>query len=212
MGISVKSVVQYFCTQVGEGSLRRSDVLFSISKDDRDAFEEGIQAAGPREADVRDWLQRNRPNVNDEDLVAYLVVRDARIALGDMYELLSGFEKGLHSYVRLKLIEEYGDDRWWRDGVPEGIRAECASLRERDVEPSGDPFKYTTLIHLKEIFDKRWDVLSKGAGSDMRSNKKKFLSDLDQLNRVRNRVMHPVRDCPPTEQDFAFLWRFLRSV
>jgi hypothetical protein len=37
---------------------------------------------------------------------------------------------------------------------------------------------------------------------------------LDQLNRIRNRVMHPVRRSPPTENDFAFLddfWNFVVS-
>jgi len=130
-----------------------------------------------------------------------------------MYEKLTGLEMLLHQYVRERLIDKYGDgEKWWREGVPLSIRKDCQSLREGDIEPSRDPYSYTTFVHLKEIFEKQWAVLAEGLGARAQSDRKTFLSGLDRLNRIRNRVMHPVRDMPPTEEDFEFLHQYQKFL
>ena len=212
MAISIDSVTQYLCTRVGEGAIRRSHVVFSIPKDDRLAIEQAIGKVGLTESSILRWLRRNGFTQAISNLPAYLVFRDVhphRVARGDMYEDLTGLEILLHQYVREWLIAQYGEgELWWRQGVPLNIRKDCQSMREADIEPSGHPYSYTTFVHLKEIFEKQWAVLAEGLSPKARSDRKAFLSGLDRLNRIRNRVMHPVRDMPPTEEDFEFLHNY----
>jgi hypothetical protein len=213
MRISVSSVVQYLCAEVGYGRLLRSEILFSVTRDVRNIVESTIsELVDVRHENVLRWIKRHDRTVDLDDAAAYLLIRNPRIPLGDMYELISELEERFHGYIKDVFIREYGDEEWWRRGVPEGIRKECAGAREMDAEPAEHPFNYTTFIQLKEIFDKRWELLSADLSSGVRSDKRRFLSGLDQLNRVRNRVMHPVRRSPPTENDFAFLGEFWSFV
>jgi hypothetical protein len=211
MGISINSVTQYLCTRIGEGAIRRSDVVFSIQRDHRVAIEQAIAQVGQTESGILRWLARNGLADASSNLRAYLVFRDPlhQVARGDMYERLTFLETVLHQCVKEKLIAKYGDgEAWWRQGVPLSIRKDCQGLREADIEPSRHPYSYTTVVHLKEIFEKQWAVLAGMLGPKAGSDRKAFLSGLDRLNGIRNRVMHPVRDMPPTEEDFEFLHQY----
>ena len=73
-------------------------------------------------------------------------------------------EKFLHQYTRETLRQEYGE-HWWRKGIPDTIRAECAAALRRYPEPAAEPYCYTTLVHLKDVFEKRWDLFLKVASS-----------------------------------------------
>jgi putative PIN family toxin of toxin-antitoxin system len=79
------------------------------------------------------------------------------------------------------------------------------AIRERDPQPEDDAFCYTTLLNLAKILDGSWGTLSGSLPRVIASNKQRFLSDLARLNRIRNAVMHPVRNAPPTEDDFIFV-------
>jgi predicted transcriptional regulator len=46
MGISLQSVAQYLYTKVGEGTVKRSDILFSIEPNIRKLIEDLIQQLG----------------------------------------------------------------------------------------------------------------------------------------------------------------------
>jgi hypothetical protein len=209
MGVSVDTVMAYLYNQVGEGKIALSDILFTIGEETRKAVEEVEHAQGKMsESEFRRALRNRYPGVHSADAWIYLNLRKPEVYLGDMYTWLYALEKFLHDYIRGTLVREYGD-QWWRKGIPDGIRAECAAALERDPEPAAEPYCYTTLVHLKEIFEKRWDLFSKLLPSGPASDRKRFLSGLTRLNLIRNRVMHASKGVVPNEDDFRFLREFL---
>jgi len=209
MGVTVSTVMGYLYNQVGEGRIRRSDIVFSIDQNTRDTIEHLISEIGTTYwFDIYRAIEGSGRKVNRDDLQIYLDLRDARVALGDMYEIIRDIEVTLHSAIKNILVSEYGPNDWWRKGIQENIRADCAASLERDPEPASEPYCYTNFIHLKEILDKQWKIFSKVLPRKLSSDKKKLLSGLVKLNQIRNAVMHPVRDITPTDKDFAFVREF----
>ncbi len=206
-------VMQYLCLKIGEGELRRSDLAFSIPAEVRAAVEQAVQGTGSTSlGTVLRELRRARVSCNRLDVGVYLNFRRARVVLGDMYELVRGVELRLHSFIKQAFTAEFGEEQWWRGGVPDNIRAECAALLEKDPEPAAEPYSYTHLINLREILDKRWSVLSKYMPKELLNKKKDLMERLLRLNRIRNSVMHPVRNAVLTEEDFEFVRDFEEEI
>ncbi len=206
MSTSTAAVMHYLCLKIGEGDLRRSDLAFAIPHDVRVAIENAIQNTGSLNSTViARELNRQGVVANRVDVGVYINFRRARVVLGDMYELVRAVEVRLHAFVKQAFIAEYGEEQWWRSGVPDNIRAECAALLEKDPEPAEEPYSYTHLINLREILDKRWPVLSKYMPSHLLNRKKDLLERLLRLNRIRNAVMHPVRNTVLSEDEFEFV-------
>jgi predicted transcriptional regulator len=213
MGTSTPAVMQYLCLKIGEGDLRRSDIAFSLPEEIRAAVEETITGTGSASVSaITRALQSRGFGANRHDVAIYMRYRKARVVLGDMYELLRAVEVRLHTFVKQAFILEHGEEQWWRSGVPDTIRAECAALHEKDPEPAEDAYCYTHLISLREILDKRWSVLSRYMPAHLVSKKKDLLDRLLKLNRIRNSVMHPVRNAVLTEEDFDFVRRIERDL
>lgn len=206
MGTSTAAVMQYLCLKIGEGELRRSDIAFAIPHELRTQIEESIERTGTLSswAICRDLRSRGT-EVNRHDIAVYVQYRRARVVLGDMYELLRTVEVRLHTFIKEAFVLEFGEEQWWRSGVPDNIRAECAALLEKDPEPADEPYCYTHVISLREVLDKRWPVLSKYMPPQLLNRKKELLEKLLRLNRIRNSVMHPVRKSVLTEEDFEFV-------
>jgi hypothetical protein len=183
LGVSVKSVEGYVNRAIGEGLIRRSDVYFSVPPDRRNLDDT-----------MRRWWG------------------DAIHALGDMYEDLRRIEMTVHHKICRALITQYGEGEsgWWRKGVPERVRIKCQERRERDPDEPCDPICYTDLLDLAAILEGEWSLL-KNLFPDYTANRKQPLKDLRQLNRLRNKVMHPVRGLAPEEQDFDFVRGLKRS-
>ena len=121
--------------------------------------------------------------------------RDDLKPLVDAYERIAWIELSLSYAVRRVLVDAFGD-RWWKDGVPQNIRAECASLREADEnEDVCEPYMCTNFIHLSEIIRAKWKWFEKKLPKDLaRDGKESLKSSLVRLNAFRNRVMHPVKN------------------
>ena len=117
-------VMNHLYNLVGQGRLRRSDVLFSIDPELRRTVEGAIAEAGSSEPRrVRRALQRSGAQLPAEDLDVYLRLRDARVDLGDMYEFIREIELKLHEFIRSSLMAEHGDREHGRCGLPpEGAR------------------------------------------------------------------------------------------
>jgi hypothetical protein len=210
---SAADVLKHLCVRIGEGDLRRSDIVFSIDGKLRHAIEEIIaekQAASMRT--VSRELEKRGINANRLDVRIYLKYRRARVVLGDLYELVRNIEVRLHRFIKQAFIQEYGEDNWWRGGVPDRIRADCAATRERDADPADDAYCYTTLMNLREIVDKQWSVLGPHLPKSIQSDKQAFLADLRRLNGIRNAVMHPVRSDRFSDADFEFVRVFERQL
>src|SRR5690348_11836759 len=206
MKIPVGVVMAYLYRQIGEGELRRSDILFTLDPQARERIEKLVQDRGSIVAwKLRRWLHNDGFEVDSEDLQIYLKLRDARVDLGDMYELIRDLELSLHGFVREALEREFGAEQWWREGVPLNVREDCAITNERDPEPAQDLFCYTTIMHLFVVFDKQWTTLSQFLPPKLKGNKQEFLTNLKRLNSIRNKVMHPVKGYVITEEDFDFI-------
>jgi hypothetical protein len=206
MNAPLGAVMNYLYRLVGEGALRRSDILFTLDRRARQEIEKIVQQRGTTSpGKIRRWLQSAGIEVDREDLILYLKLRDARVDLGDMYEMIRDLELSLHKFVRDSLIGRYGEENWWREGVPLNVREDCALINERDPEPAKELFCYTTVMNLFVIFDKQWADISAELPPKLRSNKQEFLARLKRLNAIRNMVMHPVKGYTITEEDFDLL-------
>jgi len=210
MNVTTSTVMNYLYNQVGEGNLRRSDIVFAIDEEKRDA----IEALIPKYESsywykIHRRLQRTGISIGREDLILYLKLRDARVAFGDMYEFIRDIEVNLHDLVKSTLISEYSKD-WWRKGVPNQIRADCASSLELDPEPASEAYSYTTFIQLGKILEAQWDIFKKTLPKRLASDRRATIRRLEKLNHIRNSVMHPIKNLQLTDKDFAFV-RELRA-
>jgi hypothetical protein len=205
--LRASDVMNFLWTKIGEGELRRSDIAFSLKQNVRRAIEAVVaDTKSQLPGHICKELEKRGIHCNRFDVRMYLEYRRAPVVLGDMYELVRNVEVRLHRFIRRIFIAEFGEDDWWRGGVPDNIRAECAALREKDPEPAPEPYNYTHLIALREILDRKWSILSKHLPADTAQNKKDLLERLVQLNRIRNNVMHPVRGGMLTEEEFEFVY------
>src|ERR1051326_5242251 len=207
MGLRTSYVMNYLWSKIGEGELRRSDMAFSLKRNVRRAIEAVVAETKSQSAGrICHELQKRGIQCSRYDVRMYLEYRRAPVVLGDMYEIVRDIEVRLHRFIKRVFLSEFGEADWWRGGVPDHIRAECAALREKDPEPAPEPYNYTHLIALREILDRKWNVLSKHLPAEVAQNKKDLLERLLQLNRIRNNVMHPVRGGMLTEEEFEFVY------
>lgn len=188
-GVNIKTTLGYLNQMVGEGRVRRSDILLSIPAH-----------------------QRQNPSAPYDKQVV-LAYGDASLLLGDIYEDVQFVETTLHLHIRRVLEMCYGkaEGGWWRKGVPESIRKQCQVRREEDENPV-DPYCYTDLIDLRTIIDKQWTVLKETLPNKFTSNKRQLVDNLTRLNQIRRIVMHPVRGGRPSEEDFDFLRALRRDL
>jgi hypothetical protein len=207
MRLRTSEVMQHLWSKIGEGQLRRSDIAFSLKRKVRRAIEEAVARTKSQSPSVicRELAKQGVP-CSKFDVRIYLDYRRAPVVLGDMYEIVRSIEVRLHRFVKRVFVAEFGEEEWWRAGVPDMIRAECAALREKDPEPADEPYCYTHLIALREILDRKWGVLCKHLPPEIAQNKKETLERLRQLNRIRNNVMHPVRGGQLSEEEFEFVY------
>jgi hypothetical protein len=207
MHVRTSEVMHHLWSKIGEGQLRRSDIAFSLKRKIRRAIEEAVARTGSQSPTVISReVAKQGIQCSKFDIRIYLEYRRAPVVLGDMYEIVRSIEVRLHRFVKRVFVAEFGEDEWWRGGVPDGIRAECAALLEKDPEPAPEPYCYTHLIALREILDRKWSVLAKYLPGEIAQNKKDLLERLRQLNRIRNNVMHPVRGGQLSEEEFEFVY------
>lgn len=200
-------VMNFLWTKIGEGELRRSDIAFSLKRNVRRGIEAVVAETGSQSPGrIARNLEKKGIHCSRFDIRMYLEYRRAPVVLGDMYEAVRNIEVRLHRFVKRVFIAEFGEEEWWRGGVPDNIRAECAALREKDPEPAPEPYNYTHLIGLREILERKWSILSKHLPVETAQNKKELMERLVQLNRIRNNVMHPVRGGMLTEEEFEFVY------
>ncbi|HVX69713.1 MAG TPA: hypothetical protein VHA79_08495 [Mycobacteriales bacterium] len=207
-GVSLSTVLDYLDRAVGKGLIRRSDIYFSIPSGTRELVEKVKDERGFKlRRDAYDGYVHARPF---EDALPHEDAGDIQVCLrygpasryyGDLYEELRGFEVDLHRLVRHVLEREYGTDAraWWFKGVDEAIRKDGAMRAEGLARDGYDPWYCLTLIETGIIVEKRWALFSSLLRA---SSGKAFKSEIQEVNDVRNRVMHPVRDMPPNEHDF----------
>ena len=180
--ITLASVLGYLDRAIFEGLIRRSDIYFSISPEERE----------DPSRDYKTILDR---------------YRNGAAAYGDMYEDLRNIELSLHRRVREELESALGASEleWFLDVLPEGVRLKCVEGREKDRYNYLEPYCYTDLLDLSKIIAKKWTLFEDILPAPIGSDKPRFTNDMETLNKLRNRVMHPVRGPAPNESDFEFV-------
>jgi hypothetical protein len=216
--LSFKQVMNYLFVQVGEGEIRRSDIWFSINHNIREAIEEYQWAQDNKLKEEEERASEKLLDIiceHDDEYFLYAKLKGARVYHGDMYELISGVELLIHRAIKNVLIKNYGPTEleWWRIGVPKDVRIECAKrYEEDDDDPAKEPFCYTNFIDLKKIFEKQWSLFEKILPKDIVKDKKGFLNKLIIVNKIRNRVMHPIKGHDFTPEDFEFVHEFHAAI
>ena len=207
-GISTKSVKQYLFVAIGMGLIRRSDILFSIDRSLRIKLNQIIvELDTENQYTIQEKLKINKIHIDSEDLEIYLDLRRDRAFTGDLYVFLIDLEKTMHNKIKEVLKKKYGEGEqgWWRKGIPQNVRLDCVKSRELDQDVPADPYCYTTTIHLKKIIDKNWALFNQYLPPEESSDKRTLMKAFDRINVIRNKVMHPVRQAPPTEDEFEFI-------
>ena len=105
-GVNINTTLQYLDQLVGQGQLRRSDILFTVPKDIRQVIITfAFLSKDPQTVARR--IQQGGFNVDLEDVHTVLKYGDASHALGDMYEDIRAIETYLHDVIRQALLDEY---------------------------------------------------------------------------------------------------------
>jgi Swt1-like HEPN len=135
----------------------------------------------------------------------------AAYAFGDLYEDIRLVEVTLHTRIREALQEEFGkkEDGWWRKGLPVNVRKKLVERREEDEHPASHAYEYTDIVDLANILDRNWSTIATKVVGSLH-DKRSTLTDLHDLNRIRRKVMHPVRSTLPAEEEFEFTRRMRR--
>jgi hypothetical protein len=211
--ISFGSVKQYLFSSIGAGLIQGSEVIFSIPVDVRGIIEATIQ-----ETNSTNWFgvfkkaQANGHALDPDVLKLYLGFRNEMALMKDMYWYISNIEVVLHRAIKSVLVAKYGPELWWHDGIPLPIRTFCVSLKEQDTEFQHESYCYTTFIHLQEILDKKWPLFSTYLPNSAIKDKQRFLGYFTMLNQIRNKVMHPVKEFIPTEDEFILANEFYQNI
>ena len=218
--IPTADAIQFLFIAVGEGCIRESEIFFILAKKYREAAIDlpDIPRASPRYREtVRgyiDTINEDCPGADLDELVLYLSYRKRRVYVGDMYVFLTELERTLHDKIKSILMQKFGEKEsgWWKAGVPNVVRINCAQAREFDGESIDHPYHFSTFIHLNKIMEKNWELFSRRLPKSVIGDKVNFLNEMVRLNNIRNQVMHPVRGMPPTEDDFEFVREMHKKI
>ena len=140
-GVSEDITFRTLTELVGTGRLRRSDIYYSVPTEMRHIIEETVQKFSDRDfRHIFRYLRRKKINVKEIEVKIVMTYKNARIALGDIYQDIYSIEVGLHNFVRAVLEKKYGakEEGWWREGIPSDIRKDCLIRREDDEKPLKD--------------------------------------------------------------------------
>ena len=111
------------------------------------------------------------------------------------------FENNVREFVRIILEVNCGMD-WWREGVPQKVRAKCASRREEGLEEEkeadlllfADFYDYKIILEAnKQIFSDYIDV-------------REWCDKLQEMEPIRNAIAHnrPLTSAPIRVRDYHF--------
>ena len=107
--------------------------------------------------------------------------------------LLSQIEVRLHQWLIGRLQEEYGE-RWWTEGVPRGIRVQCASRREEEGVGNVPSEAYLTFVDFRDIICKNWTLFGSAVERIAGTNGKDRATHwLVELNDTRKLWAHPIK-------------------
>lgn len=209
-GLSLSKVFEELNRAVGDNLISRSEIYFSIDGELRAKVEESCRVHGYRPTSAvvgsaaLEPLAADLTGEDTEQVLVCLRYGPASRYYGDLYELIRKYELDYHHLTRDVLIREYGLSRraWWYLGVPVGVRQGCAARAEELADFDRDPWTCSYLIDIASVLKDQWRLFE---ALFKVPSKNDVFAEIRSVNEVRNRVMHPVRDDPPTDADFDTL-------
>jgi hypothetical protein len=177
-------------------------VVFTIPSDIRAAVEWIItEVATDDFYRLEKEVKSRGVGIDRDDLRLYLNLRSNYI--GDLYFYVTDLEKSLHGLIRRVLISEYADDdMWWHYAIPVEVKEKCEKRRHHDKDPADHPYSYTTFLHLKDIVESNWRIFENYLPEAESADRRALVDALFAANIVRNKVMHPVRQDIPSDEEF----------
>lgn len=211
----ISQISFYLGSAVLEGRIRWSDVLLTFPAEFRFEMGRHSMAALPTLPDdnlkvIAEFYDSVCSDLDVSDLRLFAFLQVNRVLWSDCYTLITSIECQLHSQVRACLQKRYPrpENAWWRR-LPIVLRQELQSRSEAD-DRGAEPYSFTSLIDLRSVMEKKnWSLFSaklpeRAAGT--------LLEDLKALNGLRNRIMHPVRNEPPTDDEYRYLREMHRRL
>ena len=131
-------------------------------------------------------------------------------------DLINELELRMHNFILGELEKEYGRGRigglprWWREGVPERIRTDCAAKLEKDRRPKDFPWQYLSLINHRDIviqpgvWSKRFEAIFTFGERGKKEDRTKWMV---HLNDIRNTTHHVIKGvCTRDEVNQVRAW------
>lgn len=114
--------------------------------------------------------------------------RNAAAEMSVWYVLFHMLENEIRQFIDETLLEKDGD--WWENLVPDPVKTEVASNRQREadlgvVPRSDSPLDYTTFGQLGDIMRANWDVFG-----GLLSSPKATTRVMAMLNALRGPIAH----------------------
>lgn len=132
-------------------------------------------------------------DASNEELKPYIsqfsqANREAAVEMSVWYVLFHMLENEIRQFIDETLFEK--DPDWWDNLVPEPVRVEVASNRQREadlgvVPRSDSPLDYTTFGQLGDIMRANWDVFG-----GLLSSPKATTRVMAMLNALRGPIAH----------------------
>ena len=137
-------------------------------------------------SEMKTWLE----NLDEEG------TKDAKDKLGEIIRKLNTVTMAL-----LKRKHGEGGDKWWYEGVPENIRADCSKRREED-KGGKNKEQYLYLKDYHAIAAHDWELFQKYYSCSKDGGKAKQLQWVLDLNKIRQTTHHEEK-WPATKQQVA---------
>lgn len=142
-----------------------------------------------RDGDQRDPDDAYYPQIEKE-------FRAEAARMAPHYEIFYSLEKTIRAFMT-DALRSLGDADWWNLHVPERIRNEVDSRRQREIDTgmtlrSDDALDFTTFGELSEIIKTNWSVFG-----GMLSSRKAVERVMSNLNSLRGPIAH----CSPLAED-----------
>ena len=113
----------------------------------------------------------------------------------DARKMMSDLQLLLRDDIISKLKEHFvgPNDRWFYEGIPEGVRTDIAQRQQTDPEHL-EILNYFDLPHYEKIISHNWELFKDTYGfKENGTSKAKQLSWFDTLVKIRNKISHPER-------------------
>jgi hypothetical protein len=136
MNVTVDTVMGYLYNQIGEGNIRRSDILFAMDAETRSATEQlkRERTEWPMSEFWRE-IRQPYPAVHADDAWIYFSLNKPEVYLSDMYAWLYTLEQFFHVYIKVTL-EKGGTSCSFPPSAP-GISNRVLSPARLRGRPSG---------------------------------------------------------------------------